>query len=40
MSIDAEKTYEITEKLSFPRLVGSEGEKKAVEITSLFFFVR
>ncbi len=31
-SIDSERAYEITERLAFPRLVGSEGEKKAIEI--------
>ena len=27
-----DNAYRITEKLTFPRLVGSEGEKKAIEI--------
>ena len=32
MSIDENNAYEITEKLSFPRLAGSDGEKKAIKI--------
>jgi hypothetical protein len=32
MSIDENLAYEITKKLSFPRLVGSEGEKKAIKV--------
>lgn len=32
MSIDENYAYEITEKLAFPRLIGSKGEKKAIEI--------
>ena len=32
MSIDENNAYEITEKLSFPRLAGSDGEKKAINI--------
>ncbi len=32
MSIDENLPYEITKSLSFPRLVGSEGEKKAVKV--------
>ena len=32
MSIDENNAYEITEKLSFPRLSGSDGEKKAINI--------
>lgn len=32
MSIDEENAYRITERLAFPRLVGSEGELKAREI--------
>ena len=32
MSIDENNAYEITEKLSFPRLSGSDGEKKALNI--------
>lgn len=31
ITIDEENAYRITERLSFPRLVGSEGEKKAIE---------
>ena len=30
--IDINNAYRITERLAFPRLVGSEGEKKAIEI--------
>ncbi|MHA2282298.1 MAG: M28 family metallopeptidase [Promethearchaeota archaeon] len=30
--IDINNTYRITERLAFPRLVGSEGEKKAIRI--------
>ena len=32
MSIDENTAYEITKKLSFPRLAGSDGEKKAINI--------
>ena len=32
MPIDVDNAYKITEKLAFPRLVGSEGEKKAIKI--------
>ncbi len=32
MSIDENLVYEITKRLSFPRLVGSEGEKKAIKV--------
>lgn len=32
MSIDVENAYRITERISFPRLIGSEGEKKAISI--------
>ena len=32
IELDVENAYRITEKLVFPRLVGSEGEKKAIEI--------
>ena len=32
MELDVENVYRITEKLAFPRLVGSEGEKKAIKI--------
>jgi len=32
MSIDENLAYEITKRLSFPRLVGSEGEKKAIKV--------
>ena len=32
MAIDENNAYRITERLAFPRLVGSEGEKKAIEI--------
>lgn len=31
-NLDADNAYKITERLAFPRLVGSEGEKKAIEI--------
>ncbi|MFW9939674.1 MAG: M28 family metallopeptidase [Candidatus Thorarchaeota archaeon] len=31
-SIDVDNAYRITERLAFPRLVGSEGEKRAIEI--------
>ncbi|MFW9875884.1 MAG: hypothetical protein ACFFG0_22510, partial [Candidatus Thorarchaeota archaeon] len=30
--IKVDNAYRITERLAFPRLVGSEGEKKAIEI--------
>ncbi|MFX1501026.1 MAG: M28 family metallopeptidase [Promethearchaeota archaeon] len=30
--LNVDNAYRITEKLAFPRLVGSEGEKKAIEI--------
>jgi hypothetical protein len=30
--IDLDNAYRITERLAFPRLVGSEGEKRAIEI--------
>ena len=30
--INVDNAYRITEKLAFPRLIGSEGEKKAIEI--------
>lgn len=33
MTIDEKNAYEITCRLAFPRLVGTEGEKKAIEIT-------
>ncbi len=32
MSIDENNAYDITERLAFPRLIGSEGEKKAIEV--------
>jgi len=32
LSLNDENVYRITEKLVFPRLVGSEGEKKAIKI--------
>ena len=32
LELDVENAYRITEKLAFPRLIGSEGEKKAIEI--------
>ncbi len=32
MEIDENNAYRITERLSFPRLIGTEGEKKAIEI--------
>lgn len=32
MSIDKNLAYEITKRLSFPRLVGSEGEKRAIKV--------
>jgi len=32
MSIDKNLAFEITKRLSFPRLVGSEGEKKAIKV--------
>ena len=32
LELDVENAYRITEKLAFPRLVRSEGEKKAIEI--------
>ena len=32
MSVDENLAYEITKRLSFPRLVGSEGEKKAIKV--------
>jgi len=32
MSIDENNAYRITERLAFPRLVGSEGELKAREV--------
>lgn len=32
MSTDENLAYEITKRLSFPRLVGSEGEKKAIKV--------
>ncbi|MBA7500102.1 hypothetical protein ES708_07188 [subsurface metagenome] len=32
MSIDENLAYEITKRLSFPRLVGSEGEKRAIKV--------
>lgn len=32
MGLDETNAYRITERLSFPRLVGSEGEKKAIEV--------
>ena len=30
--LNADNAYRITESLAFPRLVGSEGEKKAINI--------
>ncbi|MHA1689372.1 MAG: M28 family metallopeptidase [Promethearchaeota archaeon] len=32
MSVNEENAYRITERLAFPRLVGSKGEKKAINI--------
>jgi hypothetical protein len=32
MSVIGENAYRITERLAFPRLIGSEGEKKAIDI--------
>jgi hypothetical protein len=32
MSIDGDNAYRITKRLAFPRLIGSEGEKKAIEV--------
>ena len=32
MSVDENNAYRITERLSFPRLVGSEGEQKAIKV--------
>jgi len=32
MSVDENNAYRITERLSFPRLVGSEGEPKAIKV--------
>ena len=32
MELDVENAYRITEKLAFPRLIGSEGEKKAIKV--------
>lgn len=32
MSINENNAYEITERLAFPRLIGSEGEEKAIEV--------
>ena len=32
MSINENNAYEITKRLAFPRLIGSEGEKKAIEV--------
>jgi len=32
MTIDENLAYEITKRLSFPRLVGSEGEKRAIKV--------
>ncbi len=32
VELDVENAYRITEKLAFPRLIGSEGEKKAIKI--------
>jgi len=32
MSVDENLSYVITKRLSFPRLVGSEGEKKAIKV--------
>lgn len=32
MSVNANNAYRITERLAFPRLIGSEGEKKAIEV--------
>ena len=32
MSVDENNAYGITERLAFPRLIGSEGEKKAIEV--------
>ncbi|MFX1378770.1 MAG: M28 family metallopeptidase [Promethearchaeota archaeon] len=32
--LDADNAYKITERLAFPRLVGSEGERKAVKIVT------
>ena len=32
MSIDENNAYRITGRLAFPRLIGSEGEKKAIEV--------
>ncbi|MHA1377592.1 MAG: M28 family metallopeptidase [Candidatus Helarchaeota archaeon] len=34
MSVNEENAYEITRRLSFPRAIGSEGEKKAKEIVA------
>ena len=33
-NFDVDNVYEITERLAFPRLVGSEGEKKAIKVVS------
>jgi hypothetical protein len=32
MSLNVDNAYRITEKIAFPRLVGSEGEKRAIKI--------
>jgi len=32
MSLNVDNAYRITERIAFPRLVGSEGEKKAIKI--------
>jgi len=32
MSLNVDNAYQITERIAFPRLVGSEGEKKAIKI--------
>ncbi|MFX0020933.1 MAG: M28 family metallopeptidase [Candidatus Hermodarchaeota archaeon] len=34
MNLDIDNAYKITERLAFPRLVGTEGEKKAITIVS------
>jgi len=31
MSVNEDNAYRVTERLAFPRLIGSEGEKKAIE---------
>lgn len=32
MAVNGDNAYRITERLAFPRLIGSEGEKKAIEV--------